>query len=264
MHSQTLSHLVGSMLTNKWTCYTPHASRWAPANEPFIKDHLKPKGKTAQSLEHYITGVKRQVSMVGTWTKPNMDLQYVVQIEKSDTEGGSKRQGKRGTMWQRLFAVTDVSTDWHARSIGQGLWQSWVVGSGQQADFLHSRQDRSVREQGCAHAADVSRLQTGGHCLRGEEWLYFRRPSLIFMWRINSVCSWVGTPVMESSLCAAAGRSGPRPSHPQWAFLLPVPPLPLCPVLLPQNYPPALVPVCWPTWHTPPGWLQCTVCTLNL
>lgn len=70
-----------------------------------------PNGKSAQSPEHYITAVKGHVSKVGTRTKTNMDLQCIVQREQSDTEGGSRRQKKRGTICRRLLAVTDVDTD---------------------------------------------------------------------------------------------------------------------------------------------------------
>lgn len=104
----------------------------------------------------------------------------------------------------------------------------WELSGGQwAASWFFALKTRQVCSRTRTRACSRCRLtlRHGGCCMWGEEWPYFRRPSLIFMLRINSVCSWVGTPAMESSLWAAAGWPGLHASHPlQWPFLLLVAP----------------------------------------
>lgn len=90
--------------------YTPVLAAGPVPTNHFNKDYLKPKGRSAQSpaLHHYSKGT---ISIAGTRTKANMDLQYTEQREQTETEEGSRRRRKRTTMWLRLFAVTDVDAD---------------------------------------------------------------------------------------------------------------------------------------------------------
>ena len=161
-------------------------------------------------------------------------------------------------------ACLKMQTDQHTEhrcsfvpELSGGQWAaSWFF-------TLKTRQFCSrTRTRACSRCGPT--LRPGGCWMWGKEWLYFRRPSLIFMRRINSVGSWVGTPAMESSLWAAAAWPGLHASHPlQWPFLLPLPPRLCCSIFKLHPQFSGHTVYCL-TWSTPTGWLQSTVCTLKL